>query len=213
MSPEPGKDSRWTRWQVPAMAARPALTLVSEPPAGRAATPPEHPEQARLAAWQEGLARGLAEGRELGLAELRTQGARLAQLVARLEQPFASQDDAIAHELLALATVLARQLVRHELSLHPEHILRVVQDALAALPAARQQVTLLLHPDDAALVRASLADDDGTHAIHLVESLALTRGDCQLQTDEARIDERLDVRLDRLVHQMLGEPPHPEVAA
>lgn len=198
--------SEWKRWEVPSMShagqGRAAAPSVIPLPAG----PSPEVEEARLAAWQEGLERGLAEGRELGLSEMRSQSQRLSQLLERLERPFASVDGAVEQELMQLAMVLARQLVRHELRIDPEQVVGVVREALAALPSGQQHISVQLHPDDARLVRQALADDPDLQ-LRIVETPGLQRGDCQVQSDQSRIDERLDVRLERLVSLLLGDLP------
>lgn len=198
--------SEWKRWEVPSMdmagSARTPVPSVIAMPAG----PSPEVEEARLAAWQEGLERGLAEGRELGLSEMRGQAQRLEQLLDRLERPFAGVDGAVEQELMQLAMVLARQLVRHELRTEPEQVVGVVREALAALPSGQRHVSVQLHPDDARLVRQALADEPDLQ-LRIIDMPGLQRGDCQVQSDQSRIDERLDVRLERLVSQLMGDLP------
>jgi len=195
--------SEWRRWEVPSMAAGGTAAR-----AGKAAAAPvvsaEVIEEARLAAWQEGLERGLAEGRELGLSEMRSQAQRLVQLAGRLERPFATVDGAIEHELMQLAMTLARQLVRRELTADPAQVVSVVREALAALPSGQQRITVQLHPDDARLVRQALVEDSD-QPLRITEVPGMQRGDCQVQSEQSRIDERLDARLERLMTQLLGD--------
>lgn len=209
--------SNWTRWQMPAMASRAAQAESQPHPLPvAAAMSPTQVEEVRRQAWQEGLERGLREGRELGQAEMQEQARRLRGLADRLAQPLSPLDASIEEQLLELVIVLARQLARHEISLHPEHVLDIVREAMAALPAGSHRLTLHLHPEDARLVRQWLSDEPDQHW-KIIESHSLQRGDCQLQTEHARIDERLDVRLERLISQLMpgvGEAgPHHQVHA
>lgn len=196
--------SNWTRWQMPAMAARAAQAEATVPAGG--AMSPAQLDDIRRQAWQEGLERGLREGRQLGQAEMEEQARRLRALADRLARPLTPLDAAIEEQLMELAIVLARQLARHEISLHPEHILAIVREAMAALPAGSHRLTLQLHPDDARLVRQWLSEEPEQQHWKIIENHGLQRGDCQLQTDQARIDERLDVRLERLVSQLMPSP-------
>lgn len=192
--------SNWTRWQMPAMAGRAPEAAATVPTGG--AISPAQLDEIRRQAWQEGLERGLREGRQLGQAEMEEQARRLRSLADRLARPLAPLDAAIEEQLMELAIVLARQLARHEISLHPEHVLDIVREAVAALPAGSHRLTLQLHPDDARLVRQWLSEEPEQHW-KIIENHGLQRGDCQLQTEQARIDERLDVRLERLISQLM----------
>ncbi|MGL4542045.1 MAG: FliH/SctL family protein, partial [Polymorphobacter sp.] len=116
-------------------------------PAPDPAPPPVDAATLADDAWARGLAAGTAAARaelvpvfellEAGVVALR----RAREIdVAALRQPFA-----------ALVTQLCGAVVAQELRLAPEHVLALIEPALAAISSDTQTV-LRLHPDDAALL-------------------------------------------------------------
>jgi flagellar assembly protein FliH len=106
----------------------------------------------------------------------------------------------VADELLALATEIARQVVRGEVTAQPEIIVQVVQEALAQLP--HQHATIFLNPDDASLIRSYMGDAL-SHAGHrLLEDSRLTPGDCVLESGSSQIDATLATRWRRVVESL-----------
>lgn len=154
-------------------------------------------EQAR----QEGHAQGLAEGREMARRERDAQAARLAGLFDTLARPLDRLDVEVERELAALSTLIARQVVRHELRTHPDTIVRIVREAVASLTVARGPLEVRLHPDDAAMLR----EEAGERGWQIVEDPSLIPGDCRIATSESRIDATTAARLAAVVDAVLGE--------
>ena len=157
-------------------------------------------EQIQKQAYEEGLARGQREGLAMGQAKI----ARLDQLMAKLNEPFAELDQQVEQELLLLAKAIARQLVRRELKSDPGQVVAVVQSAMAALPVASRNARLHLHPEDAALVREVLSLEQADRRWRIVEDPVLTRGDCRVITDSSQIDATLESRLTALITSIIG---------
>jgi flagellar assembly protein FliH len=191
----------WERWE---MASFDPETPADRKPVVDAPVPPAVAEdldrlrqQAREEGYQAGYAAGLPAGREAGQAEVGQEAARLRDAVDALEQSFAELDQQVADELLALAIEVARQVVRSELSAHPDSILAVVREALDQLP--HQHATISLNPGDAALVRAHLGDSigHGGHRIH--EDKTIKPGDCFLDAGGSLIDASVATRWRRVL--------------
>lgn len=150
-------------------------------------------KQAHDEAWQAGHAEGLEAGR----AEIERRAARFDALLTALAEPFAGLDETVERRLVELAITVVGQLLRRELQTDPTHVAGVVREALGALPAGSRNVAVHLHPDDAALVRESLAEARGERAWSIVEDPSLTRGGCAVTTHNAQIDATVEARLDR----------------
>lgn len=160
-------------------------------------------EDLQKVAYEEAYAQGLAEGRAAGRAESEQQARQWAALLEKLAHPLEKLDQEVETELVELATVIARQLVRREFRIEPSHVVGVVREAVAALPVAHRDVKVHLNPADSALVRELLgaaADSDWT----LVDDPGLQRGDCLVTTPNSRVDARLEQRLGAIVAEMLG---------
>lgn len=153
-------------------------------------------DRIREEARREGYQAGYASGQAAALAEAN----RLASAASTLTDALAEFDQQVADELVALATEIARQVVRGELSARPDIILNVVHEALSQLP--HQHATIFLHPDDASLVR-SYSGDALAHAGHRVlEEPRLNPGDCLLESGSSQVDATLATRWRRVIETL-----------
>ena len=107
-------------------------------------------------AYAEGLERGLAEGRRRGETAVVEQARRLEQLLASIAPATALVDETFMTQVGELVLAIAKQFVRRELARAPGEIVRVVREALAALPVADATIRISLHPDDADRMRDAL---------------------------------------------------------
>lgn len=147
---------------------------------------------------------GFAQGRSDGLKQMQQQAQRFEQLMAALQTPFADLDQQVEQELVKLAVVVARQLVRREIKTDPGAVVAVVREAMGQLPVSSQQINLHLHPEDAALVRTALSLNDEDRRWRIVEDPVLARGDCRILTETSRIDATVEARLTAIIATMLG---------
>jgi flagellar assembly protein FliH len=161
-------------------------------------------EEIQNQAREEGFQQGLREGRDAGLKELQARIAVLEQMLQTLDKPFAQLDEAVEQQLARLAMLVARQLVRRELKTGPEEVIGVVREALAALPVAARNVRLMLHPEDAALVREAMPTAQGEQQMQIVEDPVQTRGGCRVLTDSSQIDASVEARLNAVIAHVLG---------
>lgn len=186
-------------WQAPKVveAARPQAAPVA----------PAQPDPAilREQAWQEGFEQGRAEGIAAGRADLAQHADVLRRVLDGLARPVQTLDLQFEEEMLALVTAIARQLVRRELKLDPTHLVAVVREGLAALPAASVDIQVRLHPQDAEVIAELLQPaDEGRHWAIEPDPL-MEQGGCRIVTDTAQIDCRLDTQLGRVVAAMLED--------
>jgi flagellar biosynthesis/type III secretory pathway protein FliH len=129
-------------------------------------------EQAR----QEGFAAGLAEA---------------TTIVARAQAHAAASLAAAEPELRALAVRIAGRLLGRELALEPAAVVDLVRGVVAEA-RGRKQLTLRVHPDDAALVSGS---KDSLPLLTIRPDPSLARGDCKVDTEIGTIDGRLASQL------------------
>jgi len=160
-------------------------------------------------AHAEGLERGLAEGRRLGEREVAQQAQRLEQLLATLAPATALVDEEFMQQAAELVLAIARQFVRRELAREPGEIVRVVREALAALPVADATIRISLHPEDAALVNEHLKPESLAHAMRIVEDLAMTRGGARVETDVSVVDASIEARFGAIAAGIFGDEREP----
>jgi flagellar assembly protein FliH len=82
---------------------------------------------------------------------------------------------------------------------------RVVREALAALPAADATIRISLHPEDAALVGEHLKPESVAHSIRIVEDLTLTRGGARVETDVSVVDASVETRFGAIAAEIFGD--------
>jgi flagellar biosynthesis/type III secretory pathway protein FliH len=81
--------------------------------------------------------------------------------VDALDRPFQRQELKVSEYLLSLISSVCKSILRRELSIDVEHISETLDCALELLSGEQGQVTVLLHPDDAAAVESAWAEDLG----------------------------------------------------
>lgn len=146
-------------------------------------------------AHREGYAAGYQEGRSAALAEAQ----RLQQLVAEVEQELQQLEQHVAQDLLTLSLDIAKQVLRHTLQVKPELLLAVVRESISQLPHTNQHPHLILHPEDAELVRLHLGEQLAHSGWKIFEDAQLERGGCRLETSGSQIDATLQNRWQRVV--------------
>lgn len=193
-------------WTLPAVDGPPAVARQQQKPTvGQL-------EKIERAAYDEAYAKGHAEGLAAARAQekpkldaLTAKLARVDAMLNTLARPLAEMDAEVERELMALASTLAKHLIRRELKTDPGQIVAVIRETVALLPIATRDVRVHLHPEDAALVRERLAAPQAERAWTIIEDPVLTRGGCRVTTDTAQIDARVETRLGAVMTAMLGD--------
>ncbi|MEW7972976.1 MAG: flagellar assembly protein FliH [Candidatus Thiodiazotropha endolucinida] len=169
-------------------------------------------EQLQKQAYEEGFEKGKQEGFEFGHKEGLAQAKRdvqhytahLNKLLSHFEQPLRDLDDQVEKELLSLVIAIVKQLLRREVKSDPNLIVGVVREALSVLPVSSNNVRLLLHPEDAVLIREVYALGDNEVGWSLIEDPVINRGGCKVVTDTSQIDGTLESRLTTLIAPLLA---------
>jgi len=154
--------------------------------------------------FEQGKIAGSKQGYEESQGLLRQQSAEFVSLLESLSEPFKVLDEAVEKELVDLVIGIASQLVRREIKIDPGQIVAVIREAVNALPIASQKLTLRMHPEDAELVRNSLALDDMTLPWNIIEEPLITRGGCKVETETSQIDVTVEKKLAIIVATVLG---------
>jgi len=163
-------------------------------------------------AHEDGFAQGRKEGQELGRREGIEQGRQQIQqkldqfdrLLDALNQPFKELDDQVEQEVVTLVISLLRQLVRREVKLDPSGIVGVVREALMALPVASRNIRVVIHPEDAALLREVVEMSEAKQNWVMMEDPLIQRGGCKVMTDTSQIDATLETRINHLISPLLS---------
>jgi flagellar assembly protein FliH len=210
----------WERWEL---ASFDEATARDKPKVAADAVPPaptfsaEEIAALREAARNEGYAAGQKEGFDTGYADGKAKGEASADeqgrvaakaLIAatdRFEQQVEALDAAVADELVALATEIARRVIQQSVATRPETIVAVVREALGQLSV--QHASIHLHPEDASLVRSYSGEQLG-HAGHRIhEDSKLARGDVVIESGGSHLDATLATRWRRVIESLGQDTP------
>lgn len=187
--------SAYQRWEMDAFDQAPVALPTAE-----------GIEQIQRQAHQEGYQEGLQQGREQGYREGREQAReeaqRLNQLLVKVSETLRQLDQEMAQQMLELALGIARQMLRQALPALPELLLPVVREAMNSLPQANQQPQLILHPQDAQLVRSHLDAEIAHGHWRVVEDSQITPGGCRLETAQSELDATLENRWKRVLESL-----------
>jgi len=162
-------------------------------------------EKARKQAHEDGYRDGYAAGLLAGSDAAAENAQYLHEIVEALAKPFEELDDSVTEGMVALITAVAGQLVRRQIQIDPSHVISVVREGLACLPAAERNVRIVVNPMDAELIRNKLMLDDKKQSWTLQPDPMMQRGSCELIAESARVDGRLETRLRRLVAKMIHD--------
>jgi len=183
---------------------QPAIQLptAEELEAIRAAAREEGYAEGLEAGQAEGHAAGYEEGLALGRAEAAEELEYLRQLATTFGAAVTEADEAISNDVLELALHLARGMVRTAFDVKPDLILPVVREAIDYLPNLQQPALLMLHPEDALVVRSSIGHELDKNGWRIVEDESIARGGCRVDTASNQIDAQIAARWQRLAHAL-----------
>lgn len=145
-------------------------------------------EEIQSQAHDEGYQAGFAEGAQ-----------RIAELLNVLEQALQHSDQEIAQDLLNLSLEVAQKMVQQTIKTKPGILLGIINEAIASLPHLNHGAHLMLHPDDAAMVRTSMGDKLEHSGWKIFESPDMTRGGARIETNHSQIDATVENRWQRIV--------------
>jgi flagellar assembly protein FliH len=155
-------------------------------------------EEARRQAYAEGFAQGRAAGYDSGREQAAQELQRLRSIAEGYGQAAAQASETVADDLLGLALDLSKAMLKTALQIRPALVLPVVGEAIRYLPGMQQPALLVLHPEDAALVKTHLADELEKSGWRIAEDPQMERGGCRVETPSNQIDASPSVRWQRI---------------
>lgn len=193
----------------PAEDEDPELTIAeAEESAARIIT--EAKEQAsemREKAYQEGLGRGLEEGRALAEQEFREMTLRAREVLREAEAERAAILDQMEREIVELAQEIAGRIVAAELKLNHEVVAAVAKEALA-LVRDRMRVMILVHPEDLVACQKARPEFEAllpeNAVLRILPDSEVKRGGCIVDTGEGVVDATLDSRWAAIIEALKG---------
>jgi len=190
------------KWRAPVMETDPSRVVRYREEHEASIPTAKDIDQWRAQAEEEGFQQGQLRAQQQA-QELQQ---RMLQLIEFFEHPLQALNEDIEHQLTQLAVTLAQQLVRRELKLEPGEIIGLIRDSVKLLPGNTRNISIMLHPEDARLVRNALSMESGNeeHSWKLIEDPMITRGGCEVSAPPSSINATLENRLSALAASVLG---------
>lgn len=168
---------------------------------------------------QQAHAEGFARGRDAGAQEVRDAleatvrktaeetAVRMAQLLRNMRDHLKKSEEQISRHILELACDLARQVVRRELQIDPNHLKPVIAEALAQLAEEGLPATVRMHPGDLTLMRGALQETLASPLPEFVADTSVSPGGCLIESAAMTIDATIEKRWARAVGNLGLDTP------
>ncbi|MEH6358783.1 MAG: FliH/SctL family protein [Pseudomonadales bacterium] len=199
-------------WQMPVLEA------VGEPfsAAGkqkRRITRPEDPfagpmtaSKAQLIqdqAYKEGLELGRQAGLQQAQAEINQTKAQLNHLMGQMIHPLQEQQHELEQALVHLSSGMARALIKNMPQIDEKVMLEVARQALAELPDGSENIRLIVHPNDAEVLK-DVAIQQG-ESWQVIADASLVSGGCMVKSQHSFVDFTLDTRFQLMLEGMMEQ--------
>ncbi|NRF70201.1 flagellar biosynthesis protein [Aquincola sp. S2] len=154
---------------------------------------------------------GYRDGYRDGLVALESFKQSFAQQLAgqfglvltNFDHELGALEQHIATSVSRIATQLARQVVRSELTARPELVVQVAIDAVNAVLMSARQITVYVHPEDQAMIAGGAGEVLAARGARLVSQPNIDRGGVLIESDAGTVDARISARWNQAV-QALG---------
>jgi flagellar assembly protein FliH len=151
---------------------------------------------------KEAYAKGMQEGFAVGMAKAKEAAYEDKQNFLKLMEAFSDalekSDEQIADDVLSLALDIAKSMLKVKLNVDPAAVLPVVMDAIHYLPYVQKPARILVHHEDAQILREYLADEISSQHWQIQEDSNVERGGCLVETGANQIDASNEVRWKRI---------------
>jgi flagellar assembly protein FliH len=166
--------------------------------------------EARQLGFSDGYAQGHAqatlEGQRLIAEYIETQGQDAArqfgQLFESTNEQIAQSQQVMAKGVLELACELARQVLRHELSVNPNALQPVIREALSVLAIDSKAAFVRLNPVDLDVLQDVVKQEFSGLALSLLSDASVTRGGCLVESAGTVVDGTIEKRWGRAVAKL-----------
>jgi flagellar assembly protein FliH len=168
-------------------------------------------ESDRQLAYKDGFAAGMEHGKQQAQAELQLQmqafisnqaqeaADKLAELFESAQRELQSAEQAMAQGVLALSCELARQVLRHELTVNTEAVMPVLTEAIGLLGTEFKTAVVKMNPLDIAALGEQIQTDFAGLNVSLRADPDVLQGGCLLESAGTVVDGTLQKRWQRAV--------------
>lgn len=158
--------------------------------------------EARQQAYQEGYRDGLTGLESFKASYAQQTSARLGELVDAFDAQFQALETRMAECVARTGALLARQVLRQELTARPEVVAGLAREAVSMIQAGVRHVVVRVHPEDVPLVEAGAGEVLESRGARLQADPSIGRGGCALQSEADSIDATIERRWRQAVAQL-----------
>jgi flagellar assembly protein FliH len=196
------QQTAYERWEMSSFAEGNQSINVSKPKQKEDVADPEKIAQIFENVRKEAYTQGMQEGFTVGMAKAREQAQEDKQnflkLMAAFSEALEKSDEQIADDVLSLALDIAKSMLKVKLNIDPSMVLQVVMDAIHYLPYIQKPARVLVHHDDARMLREYMADEISGQRWQIQEDNNVERGGCLVETGANQIDATNAIRWKRI---------------
>ncbi len=168
---------------------------------------------ARQQGYQDGYRDGLVALDSFKESFASQTSSQIARVVQALDDDLSRLEQQMATCVAQVATELARQVVRSELTLRPGLVAQVAREAINAVLTSARHITVLVHPDDHALVAQGCEEALAARGARLLAQPGMARGGCRVESDAGLIDAQVATRWAQAVQSLGSGIPWDDGAA
>ena len=155
---------------------------------------------------ERAYAQGRAEGRAEAEAEMQERLAiarteadeRIGALMEGIARQVRVFTTTLEHDAYAFSLAVAARIVKREISLDGEAVVRQVREALRRIVGV-ETIKLRIHPDDEVLIRSHrttlMASSDALREVVIEPDAAIERGGCIIESTSGNVDARIATQL------------------
>ena len=160
---------------------------------------------------QQGYAEGFAQGHAKATLEAQRQmsdfianqgrqaGQNFTKLFANAQTQLDDAEQVMASGVLKLACELARQMLRHELSVNPNALQPVIREALGLLVTDSKAATVRLNPLDFGVLEEAMRAEFPSLSLTFMADASISRGGCLVESAGTVVDGTTEKRWLRAV--------------
>ncbi|MDR3411057.1 MAG: flagellar assembly protein FliH [Formivibrio sp.] len=168
-------------------------------------------ESDRQQAYKDGFTAGMEHGKQQAQSELQMQmqafisnqaqeaADKLAELFESAQRELLAAEQAMAQGVLALSCELARQMLRHELTINTEVVMPVLTEAIGLLGSEFKTAVVKMNPLDIAALGEQIQADFAALNVSLRADPDVLQGGCLLESAGTVVDGTVQKRWQRAV--------------
>lgn len=164
------------------------------------AMPRDHVMNVEKQAFEQGYNEGERMGKEMGEKMMETVVKRYDRSIVELTVSHKALVESMELETVRLALEIARSVLEREVSVDPDATAALATMAIRKLDG-HQEISLRINGVDAERIREEVENINSN--VHVVEDMALERGDFVVDTSKTHLDGRMKSRLSHVGRVLL----------